>query len=400
MERMDLEALNNELLDAVLEKGSLSFVVNRLHQALNKGVLICDCLGRILIGSNSEIEYDIDAYIAKAIDHSEAYYYDQEICQLFFPIGWGKLIAIIIVREVKEEEIENILPVLETANLSLCFYFSKYNAIREVENKYKDLFIQDLLFNNILENEEILAKSKLWGWDFKKEYFVAVIEPDNFINIKTFAEELEYITKKLAKENDIEIITSVRSGTFIVISREKNNQKERVKEMIVEKISRANKYFFEKYDTTFSIGVGHTYLAYKEIYKSYQEAKTALAIARLIGETKFVKYFGTLGIFKLLYKQEAYLLKEYYYETLHKLIDFDKNNNGELLPTLDALISNNMDIKLTAEALFIHVNTLRYRIRKIEEILRIDLSKLENVVNLFVALKIKALLKLHYSDID
>jgi len=58
-----------------------------------------------------------------------------------------------------------------------------------------------------------------------------------------------------------------------------------------------------------------------------------------------------------------------------------------------------MDWKTTSEILFIHVNTLRYRIKKVEEILRIDISKLENVVNLFIALKSRALLKVRYNDI-
>ncbi|KJS21079.1 MAG: hypothetical protein VR72_12250 [Clostridiaceae bacterium BRH_c20a] len=393
------QALKDELLEGVLQEDSLSFVALKLAQVLEKSIYICDFLGRVLVGQISEDKYALIHSNIELPMTSCQKYYEVETQRLFFAIGKEQIVAYIVVKQVQEEEIEQILPILAAADLSLCFYFSKLNAIKDIENKYKDSFILDLLFNNIVDNEEILVKGKLWGWDFHKEYFVAIIEPDSFTNIRMFGEELEYLTQKSAKKYSTEMITSIRNGTFIVLCQKNNKLGVSIQKDIVQDLYKANKYISSKYEITFSIGIGHSYLAYKEIYKSYQEAKTALAIARLLGEEKFIKYFNELGVFKLLYKQEAYLLKEFYLETLEQIIAFDQANNGELLTTLETLISNNMDLKTTAEILFIHVNTLRYRIKKVEEILKIDTNKLENIVNLFIALKIRALLKMRYNDI-
>ena len=399
MENNSLQAFKDELLESVLKENSLSLIANSLKIALDKSVFICDFLGRVLVGQISEEKHHSISNFEPPKALCENYYYEIETQRLFFSVGKEQIVAYIVLKQVLEEEIEQILPILEAADLSLCFYFSKLNAIKDIENKYQDSFIQDILFNNIVDNEEILVKGKLWGWDFNKEYFVAIIEPDSFINLRWFAEEFVQITENLAKKYATEIITSFRNGSIIIMCQEKNELDESIQDNIVQELYNSNKYISTKYEISFSIGIGHSYLAFKEIYKSYQEAKTALAIARLLGEEKFIKYFSELGVFKLLYKQEAYLLKEFYLETLQEIIEFDEANNGELLATLEALISNNMDWKTTSEILFIHVNTLRYRIKKVEEILRIDISKLENVVNLFIALKSRALLKVRYNDI-
>jgi DNA-binding PucR family transcriptional regulator len=64
----------------------------------------------------------------------------------------------------------------------------------------------------------------------------------------------------------------------------------------------------------------------------------------------------------------------------------------ELYPTLSVYLENNGNITVTAEKLFIHPNTLRYRINKIEKLLKTDLSNFESIVELSIAYKIDQLL--------
>lgn len=86
-------------------------------------------------------------------------------------------------------------------------------------------------------------------------------------------------------------------------------------------------------------------------------------------------------------------MKDFCLQILGKLIEHDDKTDGELLPTLRKLLDSNVNMKSTADSLFIHVNTLYYRVSKIEELLDIDFSDMSSRVNLFIAIKVWDTLK-------
>lgn len=73
---------------------------------------------------------------------------------------------------------------------------------------------------------------------------------------------------------------------------------------------------------------------------------------------------------------------------LAPLIDYDNTHNSQFLETLDCFLNHQQNIAETARALFIHRNTLLYRIEKIESLLGISLKESENVLPLMLALKL------------
>ncbi len=93
-------------------------------------------------------------------------------------------------------------------------------------------------------------------------------------------------------------------------------------------------------------------------------------------------------MFTHIFSQDTECLKEFCCRTLGSLIEYDKNNNGELLSTLRQLLDSSFNWKATAHSLFIHINTLYYRVNKIQELLELDLSRMDTRVNLYTAVKI------------
>lgn len=79
----------------------------------------------------------------------------------------------------------------------------------------------------------------------------------------------------------------------------------------------------------------------------------------------------------------------FYKRELGKLIEYDKINNTQLCQTLEVYLENDKVTATTAEALFIHRNTLRYRLQKIRALLDKDLDKTTNYVDIVLAFKIK-----------
>jgi DNA-binding PucR family transcriptional regulator len=106
-------------------------------------------------------------------------------------------------------------------------------------------------------------------------------------------------------------------------------------------------------------------------------------------ERKNVIYnYNQLGIMRLLWKINQNELKEFTIEYLAKLIEYDKGNSTEWLDTLGVYLEEGGSIQQAAKRLFIHPNTMSYRVKRIKEILGINLKDQEVQLNLLAAYKI------------
>jgi purine catabolism regulator len=125
-----------------------------------------------------------------------------------------------------------------------------------------------------------------------------------------------------------------------------------------------------------------------DIHESYAEAQKAIKLSRVLKKDKII-FYDDLGIYKLLEDfSETDSIKEFYDSYLGSLIQYDDEHNAELLHTLESLIKNDWNIKETAEKLFVHYNTVKYRMKRISKILGIDLQDPEQKFNLALSLKL------------
>ena len=127
-----------------------------------------------------------------------------------------------------------------------------------------------------------------------------------------------------------------------------------------------------------------------EIYKSHREAKkTARLSPWLRGDTL---YFDDLGLIKLFLgedlEKDLSEAIQIYEETIRSLVIYDKENESLLLPTLEQYFANDLAIAKTADDLFLHRNTLRYRLSKIEKLTELSLTAVEDIVKLSLGLQI------------
>ena len=123
---------------------------------------------------------------------------------------------------------------------------------------------------------------------------------------------------------------------------------------------------------------------------SFQQAGQALDLARRLGESKPL-YFPDLSVYRLLfqieYNPELITFQE---ETIGTLLAYD--GSDELIHTLEIFFEHNANFTQTAEALFIHRNTLIYRMERISEITGLDLTKPETRLAVQLALHIHRML--------
>lgn len=149
-----------------------------------------------------------------------------------------------------------------------------------------------------------------------------------------------------------------------------------------EKIAEKIRKDFE-IEAYIGIGLGYEYLA--DIRESYTEAKSALHLISM-EKQKYVLSYNDMGIHSLISQiRSPRTLDNYINDKLGKLIEADKVQDSELCNTLRAYIENNCNSNATAELLFIHRNTMRYRLDKIEKILNVDLDDLSVCLELKLA---------------
>jgi len=295
-------------------------------------------------------------------------------------------------REWPEEQNE---PLLKTAKLVLVEML-KQRAVLETERKFKGELIGDLLYNNFESVEAIAGRGRRWGWDLLRPYALAVLEldqeepyPDQWKTMELF----ENLVSNFLENYKPDSIYAQRGNQLILlVPYTSETKKAAVKEEVNALISQLKKLVCARLPKkTFSAGVGYFYDSAGELYRSFQEAKTALELSKYFGGTDGLEYFDELGFLRLLYQLGEQVLKEFADGFLAPLRQHDAGHDSHLVDSLKVFFQCDCDLNQTADQLFIHVNTLRYRLKKIQEVLGVDLNKMDTRTNLYIALKAAAI---------
>jgi PucR family transcriptional regulator, proline-responsive transcriptional activator len=139
----------------------------------------------------------------------------------------------------------------------------------------------------------------------------------------------------------------------------------------------------------FLIGVGKEYTSLYQMRKSFLEASEVIETANFISPRpeSMPREFAQLGIYRYLPAlYEKNTSKDYYSDDLLSLIKNDVKKQTDLLRTLEVYLKNDGKGKQTANELFIHPNTLNYRIKKIQELTTIDFNNFNMKVYLYTEL--------------
>jgi len=124
----------------------------------------------------------------------------------------------------------------------------------------------------------------------------------------------------------------------------------------------------------------------KDVSKSYKEAKMALDVGKIFYAEKDVVAYSTLGIGRLIYQLPVNLCKIFIDEIFgdNDLSDLDE----ESLTTIQKFFENNLNVSETSRQLFVHRNTLVYRIEKLQKSTGLDLRCFEDALTFKIALMV------------
>ena len=290
---------------------------------------------------------------------------------------------------------------LEQAETVLKLQIQKRISNKEIENKYREEFVMDLIFANINSSEEVIKRGKLYNWNFDEKIAAFIVDIDDFKEnytkfdiekskntLKDLKEKIFTISKNTMSKYYNDVIFANLSDKIIFLSKY-NDIKNEYNLNIEEVGDEIRKKVNEKVDFTVTVGIGE----YKDdvfaIKESYEEAKEAISVSRAISKENNTSSYEKLGAYRLLdsfYNKEK--AEKFLNSYLGDLIAYEEKNNINLIKSLKILIRNDWNMKEAAKKLYIHYNTMKYRMNKVEDILNVDLSKSEDRFNLNLSLKL------------
>lgn len=264
---------------------------------------------------------------------------------------------------------------------------------REQQEKLKEHFVYDLLYYKFESKKVMISQGKAWGWNLEKAHHLFVINVDQFdeksMNLEWMDEMIVHLETQKAHLKETIIIIPFQDQIVVLVEDGDNRTLNERKSFVLEIANQIEQELKRNYSNCqFSIGIGKWYQDTIHLNKSYQEAKMALQFGHVWFENKRVFHMNDLGILHLLTHIHREILYDFSQEYLSSLLDSDRVQGTEYVKTLKAFIQHQGIISEVSDALYVHPNTLRNRIKKIEEITGFSLQNPVEFTNLVVAVKI------------
>ncbi|MCR5654410.1 MAG: helix-turn-helix domain-containing protein [Lachnospiraceae bacterium] len=241
----------------------------------------------------------------------------------------------------------------------------------------KDSFFQNLILDNLLL-VDIYNRAKKLRVEFNKKRAVILVEPEG--GAEDGATEM---LKNMFAPQSGDIVTSVDKQSIIVIKQlDADEGDEKLAETANMILSMLNSEIMINAQVAYGTIVNEL----KEVSRSYKEAKMAVDVGKIFYADKDVVAYSTLGIGRLIYQLPINLCQMFIEEIFGGEIPDELDE--EILNTVNVFLENNLNVSETARQIYVHRNTLLYRLEKLEKITGLDIRKFDDALTLKIALMV------------
>ena len=246
----------------------------------------------------------------------------------------------------------------------------------------QDNFIKNLLLDNLLLID-IYNRAKKLHIETEVKRIVYIVETQNEKDSNAYE-----ILRTLFPPKSKDFITAVDEKNIIIVKQIKDTDTH-------EDIMRVASTMLDMLNTEamsrVHISVGTVIDEIKEVSKSYKEAKMALDVGKIFYSEKNIVAYSNLGIGRLIYQLPLPLCKMHIREIFgNKSPD---NFDDEMLTTINKFFENNLNVSETSRQLFIHRNTLVYRLDKIQKQTGLDIRIFEDSITFKIAMMVVKYMK-------
>lgn len=282
---------------------------------------------------------------------------------------------------------------LRQAGVYLALEFSKKGLVEQTEYYQDNNFFFDLISGNIQTEEDAVKRARGLKWP-SFSYILVVGDIDEFekvirnkteAEVNIFKDEIMQIHKDVLRRHRQCFFVGNKSDSFHCLF-----TKDIEKSEILKCMKEIQRQIYKNYGAWITIGVSTEIFSYHDFIMAYKKARTAITIGKKRGKREicFIEDLRLEEAFFEMAKMDIF--REFVDETLLELKMHDEKYGTPFLETLKTLAEHHGARKETAETLFLHRNTLAYRIRQIEQLTGADLNDPDVLFQVNLVMKILA----------
>jgi purine catabolism regulator len=284
--------------------------------------------------------------------------------------------------DIEKQNLQLPLLALEQAANVIRFEMLKKQAVKERSRRYKNEFLSDVADGVVRTEQEILHRGKRYGLHENHPYLCIVAKKDPVKETDTtpvaaneereFAERemiYEQLKKQMIKRGSPFILFTKNDlfVSFLPTSTVKSDRQEQEKEL-AEFLRQTAEKLVGTHGVWLSFGIGNPVENVTTLSVAYKEALDALQTGYTGRKRNFVQFYRAKEVRDLLRMVPANDLAEFYRDTFQELLDLDEKERLELAKTLMTYYEHHCQVAETAKRLFVHRNTVIYRLEKIRQI--------------------------------
>jgi len=389
------DRIHNLLLDIMLKRQEYDILRDTLAEVTGYRIALLDARFSPLPdtaaeGENSPSPNGLSEWDRKNLSHStgEPFRFfqleDHYLCIYIVRNHW-ETIGYISLESDKELSLSAFerMAVEQFATVFVIIYH-RQNALNEMEKRYHDEFLFDLIGGKIPSESDAAARAKRLNWRLAfPAVMVGVSLPgaDRRRFLEGVKSRQEGLRIRYGASHDVLLMATYEDNVLVLVS---NPHTSHLEELIafLEAVLRDN--HFQQY----YIGVSLNFDQMSEAAKACGEAKLSLRVARDL-QTQSAVFYEKLGIYRLIHSTENRAeIYRYCMDTLGSLFAYDQDHETDLYATLKVLLEEDGNLKAAAQKMYIHYNTMRNRVQKIESLLGRKLTRLSSYQDVYIAVRI------------
>lgn len=401
----DLKNKEMQLTNVLLTGNGLQYLVEKSKEIFRNPIMICDLANNILaynkdaIVNNlswSQLEenklqtYEKLNHLHKSGAFERLYKSTEPVIEKFdySPHKWmaykitlrGKLAGHVALVEAENPYDKN--------DAALLKFFSKVIAVELEKHIYQDYIYEnsyeyilaDLLDGNAKEKEVIESQFKSLNQKLYKHFYLITIKkkPENAKGM-----QVKYIKNII--DNILNIPMSMIYNNDLIILLNHNRE-----DFLTENYYDQLNHILSEYDLY--AGVSHRFNDLSQLRKYFIQSIKAAELGQRLSQNVHIFHYKDYFFYHLFDSISCEQnLKDFCDPHILQLMEYDSIYSTEYSQTLYQYIANNMSVSLVSQLFDVHLNTIKYRLRKIEEILNISLKNMDTKLSFYITFKI-----LHY----
>lgn len=417
------DEVHARLSQVVLAGGDLQEIANTLSDLLNHNLVLIQTTIRStvvapidmsdLVATLQTVAEEMENFAAMSTNRGIASVSGKEVSYVRRPIHAGNNVyGFITVFEVNGPISGRDELTVERAATIAALAMVHHLAVTEVERRYYSEFFNEMLVAGADEESKIRQRAKRLGINLASSHVAAVVHLDkkhiseargNSSEAAEWEESMQQLLRQGMQSLRVrypEIAVGHKFDCLVMLIPKPSASAAKVKHMYKESIYKIASYIKETIRLIDSqvrvlIGVGRYASGLGGLQTSYRQAVQAFQIGQNVWTDADIYYFDELGIWRLLGGiNDKAELKNFVKETVGPIIAYDEERGTDLLTTLEVYFECRGNLKQVAETMFIHYNTVLYRLERIVQITGVDLDDAADSLNFQIGLKILKILEI------